>query len=146
MRTHLAIFAAAILLVSSVPAYGNGGQVLDLSLVRKVPELKQACKALLDPGEETWSNAQMLEASYNYQDCLINIIKQILGGYYPQDNHDLIKRVSDIANDVRSLYWDIYCLREDLCGTMHTVLSAGDRARFIDGVLETMVKFIETTR
>jgi len=112
---------------------------MDLSLIHKVPELKMACETASKPRWDSGTTAQMLQASFDYQDCLTGIIQRILDAYYPPDNHDFIKRVKEIASKIRPLYWDIYCLREEVCGSMYNVASTGDQFGFIEDVLKTMV-------
>ncbi len=144
MKTYLALLATAILLAASAPANANGGKVWDYTLIRKVPELKQACKDASRPGWDSGITSKMLKATYDYSHCLIGIVQQILDAYYPADNHDIINRVNNIASKINPLYWDIYCLREEACGTMYIVLSAGATAGFIEDILETMVTHIES--
>ena len=143
MKYCLAILTTAILLTASTTAYGNGGKVWDYTLIRKVPELKQACKDASRPGWDSGITSKMINASYDYQDCLIGIIQQILDTYYPPENKEFIKRVRDIASDIRVLYWDIYCLREEVCGTMFNAMSLADNSAFIGDVLKTMTDHIE---
>lgn len=143
MRIYPAMLMAVILFASSTPAHGNGGEAIDLSLIRKVPELKQACKDASKPGWDSGITDKMLRASSDYQDCLIEIIGQILKAYFPPEKKDLLKRVRDIGTEVESLYWNIYCFREGYCGTFDKALSMAEQSRFIDDILDTMVKNIE---
>lgn len=143
MKTCIALLTAAIFLAASAPAHANGGKVWDYTLIRKVPELRQACEAASKNRWETGTTAQMIEASYDYKYCLIGIIQQILDAYYPTENKEFVKRVKDIASNIRVLYWDIYCLREELCGSMYNVGSIGDQLAFIEDVLKTMTDHIK---
>ncbi len=143
MKTCIVLLATAILLAASTPALANGGKVWDYSLIRKVPELKQACEDASKNRWEAGTTAQMIEASYDYKYCLIGIIQHILDAYYPPENKEFVKRLRDIASNIRVLYWDIYCLREELCGSMYNVGSIGDQLAFIEDVLKTITDHIK---
>ncbi len=89
------------------------------------------------------TTADMMEQDAEINDCLTNAINQeIIRGFAPKQQQEMIEYISQIRKTIWKLYFDIYAGNKycyGACGTITNILPYADEGKILMDILEKLI-------